>query len=191
MAVIKDHVEQNRPHTRSLNAKDLLGEEPSQNELQQEDTFDMAKYLANMNSEIAKQAEQVSRKEKVADDAILLLMLLPHRMGEEDLPHNWETPLGLNVRSTTTFNKMRESVQSKRQYQQNIVLAWNGVRLYHGTPKDVGMRSDERIGIHPLLPFPTQMCIPRTGGRRFRRKRRELRNQSPKLLILKRKWWKK
>ena len=187
MAVINDHVEQNRPHTRSLNTKILLEGEPRQNELEQEDTFDMAKYLANMNSEIAKEAEQLSRKEKFAGDTTLLLFLVPHRMGEEDLSDGWETPLGLNVRSTTTFNEMQENFQNKRQHQGNIVLAWNGVRLYHGTPKDVNIKSHERIGIHPILPFLTQMCIPRKVGRRFRRKRKELQNQSLKLLILKQK----
>jgi hypothetical protein len=189
MAVINDHVEQNRPQTRSLNPKTFL-EEQIQNELEQEDTFDMAKYMANMNSEIAKQAEQFSRKEKVADDTTLRVYLVPHRTGEEDLPDGWETPLGLDVRSTTTFNNMRETFQNKRQYQGNIVLAWNGVRLYHGTPKDVRIKCDERIRIRPFLLLLTQMCIPRKGGRRFKRKRKELQNQSLKLLILrrKRKW---
>lgn len=148
----------------------------------------MAKYLANMNSEIAKQAEQLSRKEEIAEDKTLLLFLLAHRMAEEELSDDWETPLGVNVKSTTSFNKMREIFQEKRRYQQNIVLAWSGVRLYHGTPKAVDIKSNERIGIHPLPPILTQMCTPRMGGGRFKRKRKELLNQSPKLAILKQKW---
>lgn len=148
MAVISEHVQNNRPRTQQQASTTATTNDFSEPESRTdvEDEFDLEKYQAKMNSEIAKQAAQLTRK---VDDSVepILLVMRGLKIGEEEIPENWETPIGMKVKSSTTFAKMREEFANKKNYKGDIVLSFKGVRLLHGTPKDIAISKEECLGI--------------------------------------------
>jgi Ubiquitin-2 like Rad60 SUMO-like len=149
MAVINEHVHKNRPRTGKQTSPTATTEESNQPELiqQKKEEFDLAKYQAQMNSEIARQAVLARPK---GDDSVetILLLLRGRKMDAEEVPEGWEKPLGMKVKSSTTFAKMKEEFASKKDFKGDVVLSFKGVRLFHGTPKDLAITNEECLGIH-------------------------------------------
>jgi hypothetical protein len=152
MALINEHVD----HLRSGTSADS-GHKPLSNSLKaaalpdetdDDDDF-LAKYKASMNSDIARQASQLktSEQKKPVSEVTFLLVLRGKKMKMDDVPSDWIKPLGLRVSQTTSFAKMRENFLKSKRYKSEVVLAWKGVRLRHGTATDVGMGDKDEIGI--------------------------------------------
>lgn len=159
MAVVTDHMNHKRTRQRSY-ATGSPPPEPTANNIADDassdfnDDFDMAAYQSKLlNSDIAKQAAKLKQSEqtttKTEQPQKILLVLLGRREGDTGLPEEWEKPLGLNVFSTISLSKMRTEFQRNRKYDKDVILAWKGVRLRHGTPKDIGMTNQSRIGTSP------------------------------------------
>jgi len=141
---------QDKPLTRrGTQAADSTLDEPaskSKDLLNYEDDFDVSKYQAKMNSEIAKVASQYHREVEKPAEKILLLMY-GHKKEGDGVPADWEKPVGMRALSTVTFLKMREEFLKSKNWQGNIVLACKGVKIIHGTPKSLGLTNESRIGI--------------------------------------------
>jgi len=123
-----------------------------------EDDFDLSAYQSKMNSDIVKQATQ-DLKGKEEPAAKIILLLYAHKKGKEQLPANWETPIGLKVLSTVTFNKVGEEFLKNKRWSGGIVLAWKGVKVVHGTPKDLGLADQSKLGKIPKTRRSLCRCI--------------------------------
>jgi hypothetical protein len=151
MAVVADHMNQKRTRQRSYatggSAEPVADDEDASSEFN--DDFDMAAYQSKLNSDIAQQAARLKQRESTTTEQQqkILLVLLGRREGDHSLPEGWEKPLGLNVFSKIALSKMREEFQRKKDYKGEVILAWKGIRLRHGTPKDIGMTDQSRIGM--------------------------------------------
>ena len=102
-----------------------------------------------MNSDIAKQAAILySRQEPKVVESKIFLILVGKKFDGESLPQEWSKPLGLKVMSTMQFTKMREEFKKNKGYKGEIILVLKGVRLWHGTPKDLALKDQTLIGIN-------------------------------------------
>ena len=79
-------------------------------------------------------------------EAKVFLVLVGKKFDGETLPTEWTKPLGLRVMSTMQFTKMRDEFKKQRKYEKEIVLVLKGMRLYHGTPKDLALKDQTLIG---------------------------------------------
>lgn len=104
-----------------------------------------------MNSDIAKQAAILHsrQQEQKPVEVRVLLILVGKRFEGETLPTEWSKPIGLKVMSSMQFTKLREEFKKQRGYTGDVVLVLKGVRLYHGTPKGLGLKDQTLIGDCP------------------------------------------
>ena len=121
-----------------------------------DDDFDLEAFQSAVNSDIAKQATQLAKQAKSTaqkasvQDTKIVIVLCGRRVKREEVPVDWEKPLGLKVTTGTAFFKIKDEFLKNRKYEGEIVLAWRGARLFHGTPKDIGMAAESRIGLYLL-----------------------------------------
>jgi hypothetical protein len=156
MAVINDHVNRStttttRSRTRQQTSDSTTVDPPPASD-DLDDDFDLAAYQTSMNSDIAKQAAILysRQEEKPAVEAKIFLILMGKGFDGETLPVDWSKPLGLRVMSTMQFTKMKDEFKKQKKYEKEVVLVLKGVKLYHGTPKDLALKDQTLIGINPL-----------------------------------------
>ena len=118
-----------------------------------DDDFDLEAFESAVNSDIAKQAAQLYNSSKStaqkasSPDTKIVIVLCGRRVGKERVPVDWDKPLGLKVTTGTAFPKIKDEFLKNRKHEGEIVLVWRGARLFHGTPKDIGMNPESRIGL--------------------------------------------
>ena len=157
MAVINEHVGNDRfgSNARSDNVvtKPLRTTTPPD---ESDDDDFLAQYKESMNSDIARQAAQYQRtgerlaRETTKEEKILLILKGRKKKKQDSVPTDWEKPIGLRVNSTTSFNKMHDEFLKNKKFSGEVVMVWKGVRLRHGTPKDIGMKEKDEIGKHVI-----------------------------------------
>jgi hypothetical protein len=149
MALISDHVPADtRRRKRAQTTSTTIASDPSDSG----DDFDLSAYQSAMNSDIAKQAQQLQRRTQIpttiCEPEKILLVFQGQKRGTEEVSETWGTVLGLKVLSTTTFTKMQEQFKKSKGFSKDVVFSWRGVRLWHGgTPQKLRMTDQERIGM--------------------------------------------
>jgi hypothetical protein len=146
MNVIKEHV--HRPNTRQhLNAAtsgSLVLQQHESSDI--DDDFDIAAYRSTMTSNITQQAAFKSEIPVTkAEETKLTVILRGRRKGDDSLPEDWEVPVGFHVLSSMTFMKLRKEFQNKKRYTKDIVMAFKDLRLFHGSPRDMKMKTNDEI----------------------------------------------
>lgn len=147
MQVVAEHMNHKRTRNRSYaTGSPELEEDDASSDFN--DDFDMAAYESKLQSDIAQQATKLKQREQASTERQKIMLVLRGRSdGDSSLPEGWEKPLGLNVFSTITLSKIREEFKDKRRCNGEVILAWKGVQLRHGTPKDIGLTDQSRIGM--------------------------------------------
>jgi hypothetical protein len=147
MAVITRHMSKN-PDTHANKAQIISDDELSSFE----DDFDISAYKAKMNSDISKQAAAFnsgkgqSTPEKVTK--IVFLLFRARKMdSDESVPQDWENPVEFRVPPSFPIQSLRDEFKKRRAFKGEIILSWKGVRLWRGTPEEIGFGSQELIGI--------------------------------------------
>jgi len=156
MAVINDHVHHSTTtatHSRTrrqTSHSTTFDPPPASDDL--DDDFDLAAYQNSMNSDIAKQATILynRQEEKPTVETKIFLIFVGKRFDGETLPVEWSKPLGLRVMSSMLFAKMRDEFKKQKKYEKEVVFVLKGVKLYHGTPKDLALKDQTLIGINSL-----------------------------------------
>jgi hypothetical protein len=147
MNVLKDHVG-SRPNTRQqgniTTSGTLILQQNESSDL--DDDFDIAAYRSTMTSNITKQAAFKSEIPVTkSEETKLTIILRGRRKGDDSLPQDWEVPVGFAVLSSITFMKLRKEFQNKKGYKKDVVMAFKDLRLFHGSPRDMKMKSNDEI----------------------------------------------
>jgi hypothetical protein len=99
-----------------------------------------------MTSNITKQATFKSEIPVTkSEETKLTIILRGRRKGDDSLPLDWEVPVGFAVLSSITFMKLRKEFQNKKGYKKDVVMAFKDLRLFHGSPRDMKMKSNDEI----------------------------------------------
>jgi len=167
LAVINDHVRHTttttttRSRTRQQTSNSTTVEPLPPPSSDADDDFDLAAYQNSMNSDIVKQAAILygQQQEQKPVEARVLLILVGKKFEGEVLPTEWSKPIGLKVMSTMQFTKLREEFKKQRDYLADVILVLKGMRLYHGTPKTLGLKDQTLIGIIPLRLVFNGRCL--------------------------------
>ena len=155
LAVINDHLNHTtksraaRARTRQQTSDSTIVEPLPDASSDADDDFDLEAYQRSMNSDIAKQATVLygrPQEEKPVETRVLLI-LVGKKFEGETLPTEWIKPIGMKVMSTMQFAKLREEFKKQRGYSGDVVLVLRGMRLYHGTPKSLGLKDQTLIGM--------------------------------------------
>jgi hypothetical protein len=145
--VVKDHVG-SRPNTRqqgniTTSGTLILQQDESSDP---DDDFDIAAYRSTMTSNITKQDTFKSEIPVTkSEETKLTVILKGRRKGDDSLPADWEVPVGFAVLSSITFMKLRKEFQNKKGYKKDVVMAFKDRRLFHGSPRDMKMKSNDEI----------------------------------------------
>ena len=145
--VLADHMNHNRTQNRTHpTGSPGLAEDDASSEFN--DDFDMAAYESKLKSDIAQQATRLKQREQASKELEKIMLVLRGRSnGDSSLPEGWEKPLGMNVYSTIALSRLRDQFKDKRPCEGEVILAWRGVQLRHGTPKDIGLTHQTQIGM--------------------------------------------
>jgi hypothetical protein len=148
MAVITRHMNKNIDAPANNKAQTVSDDESSDFE----DDFDISAYKARMNSDISKQATALnsgknqSTPEKETK-TVFLLFRARKMESDKSVPQDWEKPMEFRVAPSFPIQNLRDEFKKRRAFKGEIILSWKGVRLWRGTPEEIGFGSQEVIGI--------------------------------------------
>jgi hypothetical protein len=144
--VINEHVHRpnTRRHLKASTSGTLVLQQHESSDI--DDDFDIAAYRSTMTSNIT---QKTTFKSEIpvtkSEDTKLTIILRGRRKGDESLPEDWEVPVGFQVLSSMTFMKLRKEFQNKKRYKKDIVMAFKDLRLFHGSPRDMKMKTNDEI----------------------------------------------
>lgn len=147
--VVREHVNHGRPDTRQTATLSSSHNPLKGDSLDSDDDVDITPYKSTINPDIAKQAARLASKSKVPvaepEERKLLLILIGRRKGDDSLPEDWEVPVGFQILSSMTFPKMKLAFQNKKMYKKDIIMTFQDVRLFYGSPQEKGMKEKDEI----------------------------------------------
>lgn len=151
MAVIARHTVKN-PEAHANNIAQTISDDEASSF---EDDFDVSAYRAGMNSDISRQATALnSGKNQPAPEkeakVVFLLCRAQKMEPDESLPQDWEKPMEFRVIRSFPIQNLRDEFKKRRAFKGDIILSWKGVRLWRGTPEEIGFGNQEVIGISDL-----------------------------------------